>query len=76
MRLSTPIVAILLLWSIITPASAVSCSQAAALCKGSFGAANPGFTAGCETSRVQCLKTGIFAGPGPGGKTWSNLKKK
>jgi hypothetical protein len=75
MRLFAPAAtALMILWS-ITPASASSCSEAAASCKSSAGASQPRIVADCETARAQCLKTGTFVGPSSG-KMWTNLQKK
>jgi hypothetical protein len=66
--------ATLLVLAGINSASATTCSQMAANCRGSAGAGKPQIVGDCELAKQSCLKTGTFVGPSTG-KSWSGLKK-
>ena len=58
----------------ITSASALTCTEAAARCVGSAGAAKPAIVSGCQSAKESCMKTGVFVGPSSG-QMWTGIKK-
>ncbi len=75
MRLLTISVVTLLTLAGVTSARALTCTEAAAQCRGSAGAGKTQIAGDCESARTSCLKTGVFVGPSSG-KMWQGLKKR